>query len=237
LASGYCISNGIPNYTKIANLLLFISFTFILYFFISATSLINIENLKPIIQLNSLKQINIMNFGIITYLGIEMILFLAPFLKNQNDMKKNIYIAICTSVSFFLLDIVYSIGILEEKDLYYQYFPVFSVAKEITYEPYFELRSDILFAFFWFMLAYIVMVGYHYLSSLSVANIINSKNYIVYTFLLIPLFYTFSILPQNLSEVENALRYLEKFWLYGIIGSILLVFMIGTVRKKIKWAR
>ena len=232
--SGYCAVGGISVISKVSDLLAVVAVTMTIILIFMSLPFVRYEELLPIFQFESLKKINIFNLGLPTYVGLEIILFLVPFMKYPQSIKKNSAIAILIILIIFTLDVGLSLGILGESALKYQYYPVFDVAKTIVFPRLFEIRVDILFASLWILLVYLVLVGYHYLSSVTLSKLIESKAHSIFVVLLIPLFYIVSLLPQNLGEMDLVLRFLEKVWLYGIVGMILLIYMVGIIRKKVK---
>lgn len=232
--SGYCAAGGIPIYAKTSDILMGLALTLTTILMVMSIPFVKYQELLPALQIESFKKINLFNLGLPAYVGIEIIPFLVPFMKYPKNIKRNSNIALLIISIYYTLDVILTMGILGESALRYQYYPVFDAAKEIYFPVLFDLRVDILFASLWILLVYLVMVGYHYLSSVILSKLVGLKSHSVFVFLFIPLFYVVSLLPQNLAEMDIVLRLLENVWLYGIVVMILFIYLVGIIRKKVK---
>lgn len=231
--SGYCVVGGIAIYGKVSDSLMSIALIITVILMFASIGFVKYEELLPIFQLESLKKINVFSLGLPSYVGIEIVPFLVPFMKRPKDIKRNISIALIIIVIIYTFDIALTMGILGESALRYQYYPVFDAARVIVFPGFFDFRADILFAIVWILFISLAMMGYHYLSSVTLSNFIGMKSHSVFIFLLIPFFYAVSLLPQNLAEMDITLRFLESAWLYGIVGMILFIYLVGIIRRRI----
>lgn len=234
-ASAYCAIGGIPLYSKVCNVLTTLAFMAVVLLFLAAIPFTKFEELLPAFQIESIKNIHLLSPGLIDFLGIEIVLFLVPFVKKPKDIMKNTFIGVLMVVITFVFDVILSMGILSKGVLEHKYYTLFAVAKTLTLPGFYDIRFDILFASLWIFLVYTVMVGYHYLTSLSLSGLCGLKSYSVFVLLLIPLFFMVGLIPQNLGETLIVLNLLGWGWFYGILGTTLLIYIVGIIRKKVSF--
>lgn len=232
--SSYCAIGGIPVIAKVSDFLIGMGgITTVVTIFI-ALPFINYQELLPAFQIENLKKVSILSPGVTSYVGIEFILFLIPFMKTPKDIKKNTLISMLALVAFLTVDIIIGMGVLSEEVLKYRIFPLFAVGKIIAFPTLFDIRFDIIYSSLWIFLIYIVMVIYEYLSSTTISGLFNLKSHSVFVFLLAPLFYVIGLLPQSLAQTFEVVNILDHIWLYGMVGAIFILYLIGVLRRMVK---
>lgn len=235
LLSAYCATGGIPVLSKVSDILIGVGMFTTIVLLVISVPFINLDELRPVFQLESLKKVRVLSLGLVSFTGIEIILFLLPFAKKPKDFKKNVVIALLFIITIYTADIISSMGILSETALRYHIYPVFNVGKTITIPYFFDIRFDIIYASIWIFLIYFVMAGYEYISSVTLANLCNLKSNSVFVVLLAPFFYVIGLLPQSLGKTLEFVKVLEMIWMYGIVGVIIAIYLIGISRKKVKF--
>jgi len=225
----YCVHGGVITIARICEV-----FLFPVLAVIGITIIFNL----PDVQLfryreafsNGIRPIVMGIFNImLAYQGYEILFFIIPFMNNS---KKALYagsggliipIIIYTSLVFMAIGVI---GTLPTAELV---FPTIHLARRIG-TNYFE-RFDIFFIVFWILSVFTSIVIYLYMASLSLTRILNLRNYKPFIFILIPVCYTISIIPQNISQINILSDIINYGGIFFVASSIPLL-VLSIIRKK-----
>jgi len=225
----YCVQGGIVTIGRICEL-----FMLPVLVVIGATIIFNLpdvqffryresfsDGIKPIV----LGASSIM----LAYQGYEILFFLLPFM---NDRKKVLQAG---TGGMVLPTLIYSslvfmaIGVLGPQPTAELTFPTIHLARRIGTE--FLERFDIFFIVFWILSVFTSITIYIYMASISLTRWLGLRNYKPFIFTLIPVCYSISILPQNISQI-NAMNDIMNISGILLVLSTIPLLILSFIRKK-----
>lgn len=225
----YCIHGGIVTIARICEIFL-LPITVV----IGTTIIFNL----PDVQLfryresfsNGLRPIvmGIAN-NMLAYQGYEVLFFLLPFMNNRKKALQAgtagmlFPIFVYSSLVFMAIGVI---GTLPTAELIY---PTIHLARRIGTD--FLERFDVFFIVFWILSVFTSIVVYLYMSSISITRLLGLRNYKPFIFILIPVCYAISILPQNISQI-NVMSDIMNYSGIFLIASSIPLLVLSFVRKK-----
>lgn len=232
-----CIANkfGLKTISK-ANLMIApIIFISILIIIISTSKNFVFQRLLPVFGYG----INETFFSNLTdifgFTGLAYLLYLQPFLKKQNDLKKISVISMIISGVYLFLSVTSLLLVFSFVTESNESISIYLLAKTIRYGEFLQ-RANSLFIFIWILsiLSYVSIVIFFtvYLTK-KLTNLSNTStaNY-CYGSIILGCALLYENIAQYLDFIENALKYVILIFLFGINTLILILANIKIKRKQ-----
>ena len=227
----YCVAGGISSVSRINEI-----FLFPVIIVISLVILMNMgdvdlfryravfsNGIKPF--LNGIPEMST------AYLGYEILLFLAPVVKNKDKMMPYGLSGIAIPLVLYTGLVFVSIGVdgaLATADIIY---PTIQLARRISLLGSSIEKFDILFILLWILSIYTTLITFLYMASISVTRLAGLRNYKPFIFILIPLIYMIAILPEDIADL-NTVVLLSDYIGMAVVLSCIPMLLISIVRKK-----
>lgn len=233
LVVAYLVRNdleGIVRFYELAIIIMFVPY--FLALFTGITDL-DFTNLLPIFQ-TPFKTLFQGSFQIIfSYIGIETIFLLIPFVSDQKNIKKTLLISISSVIFIYLISIVFVVatfGVDTIKDLIW---PLMGYMKSIEIPGGFIEQLEGVIMATWVFISYTTLSTTYFLSAFTLSRVTKTKEHSFFVTALLPVIYVLAVLPGNVAQLYH---WLGIFSMYAgtlvIIVIPLFLFLVAKVRKK-----
>lgn len=193
--------------------------------------LFKIEFLYSTLDEGILNMVKLLPQATASYLGFEIILFLAPFMIRPKSITKYAVLGIVTPWILYTLTVVIAIGVLGIESLNYLVYPTFTLARTIQFPGKFAERFDIFFLFFWVLATYTTIAIYYYITSLTLTRTLGMLNYKPFVYLLLPLLYIIAIYPENFIKTYEFLGFVSRYGFIYIVSLSIFLLGLSYIRK------
>lgn len=228
----YLVQNGINPIARICE-----AFFPIVIISISILFLLSLKNLD-IKELYSFWQIDLFDLAkavpvtLLSYLGFEVLLFAGAFMAEPQKIIKYGIIGISIPVLLYVATVAICIGVFSIDALKYLMYPTLEMAKSIIFPGAFAERVDVFFAIFWILAVFTTVSIYYYLAAYNVTKLIGLKNYRPFCYMLLPIIYFISLVPQNIYQSSLFSIWASYFGGAAIAFISGLLLIAALIRKK-----
>lgn len=167
----------------------------------------------------------------LAYLGYEVLFMITPFVRTPQKILKYAAVGVGIPVVLYTTLVMTAITIFGVKPTGTLVYPTVILARRIIFPGAFAERFDIFFIIFWILAAYTTIVIFHYLGAISFTRLIGLRHYKPFIFIIAPLIYLISILPQNILQID-LLAQIAGFIGAGVVAASIPMLIIAMLRKK-----
>ncbi len=228
--SMYLIMNGISSLSKVCEIFMPIIIIVSLILIFLPLKHFNIEEFYPMFS-NGIKPALIGIPKIFTaFLGFEIVAFITPFASEDNNIWRYSMLGLLIPVCIYTLLVFTVIGIFGVNTTSFSIYPTLEIARYINFPGAFAERFDIFFMLFWVLASFSTLSCYFYMSSLSIAKLLDLNYYRPFAVVLAPLIFLFGIFPANLQKVFTYFQYIGYVGI-GIIIVYVIIYAIYMIKK------
>lgn len=231
LTSMYLVLNGISSLAKVCE-----SFSPLVVLVLSLVILLSIKNFAPervhsIINNDIISIVQSIPHIAPAFLGYEIILFIYPFMFDQEKVLKYSLYGITIPIILFSALVIVSVGVFGIDSNALSMYPTLEMTKYIEFPGAFAERFDIFFMVFWIIGSFITLSCFYYMATLSITRWLGLINYKPFVIVLFPIIIFIGLLPQNAYQIGQFLKYV------GFIGiainiTIVLLLLISILTHK-----
>lgn len=145
-----------------------------------------------------------------SYLGVEVVLFLAPFLKNPKNLIKNSTIAISIITVIYTYIILLSLLAFGADEVIHLVYPTMTLAKMIEVPGAFLERLDSFLMVAWIPFSYTTIIIYFYVGVFAISQIFKLKDHRPIAINLLPIVLIIAISSMNIAEINEWLSMVGK---------------------------
>lgn len=231
LTAVYLCLNGISSLAKICELFepLVIG-TMLLVIGLSLEDF-NFEELLPAFKQDISEWLYAVPNLTISYLGFEVLLFIAPYAQDTSKVVKYGLLGILPSIIIYTLFVAVSVGTAGVEAVAHSLYPTIQLTRYIKFPGGFAERFDIFFMIFWMLGAYTTVSTFTYLSTVSVTKLLGLRNYKPFIPLVVPLIYVLVLLPQNIKEINIFSQYVSYIGL-ALLAAVIVLYILAVILKK-----
>ena len=190
-----------------------------------------IEELLPAFRQDVFEWISAVPSLTISYLGIEVLLFAAPYVHNSDSVVKYGLLGILPSIIVYTLFVAVTVGTAGIEPVARSLYPVIQLARYISFPGGFAERFDIFFMIFWILGAYTTLTSYLYMASVSISRVLGLRNFKPFILLIVPFLYIVALIPQNLKEISTFSQYSSYLGL-AVLALVVILYVLAIVLKK-----
>ncbi|MCD5323487.1 MULTISPECIES: GerAB/ArcD/ProY family transporter [Pontibacillus] len=169
--------------------------------------------------------------SILSFVGIEIILYVQAHMKNPNQVKKAVVYGIAIPTFMYTLIVIMVGGIMgvgETKTLVY---PLMELAKSIEIRNFFFERFETFFIPLWILSIFTTMSVVVYLAALGMKKVFHIKRETA-VFTVIPIIYILAMTPKDINEMFTMGIWIGySMILFGIVIPLLLL-LISLIRRQ-----
>jgi len=228
----YLAQHGINPIVRIDEAFMPLFTVIFLFAILLSTQRFQIARLYPAFQPEITPIIKVLPQILIAFAGFEVLLFVGAFMEKPQDIVKYGVLGLVPPTLIYFFLIATAVGNLGVNALNYTLYPTLTLTKSVEFPGGFGERFDLFFFAFWVLAAFTTIAAYYYLAALTLTRTLNLRNYKPFVFLLLPITYLLSILPQNLVEVEEGIASLGKLAVGLTMVVPLILLLVAVVRKK-----
>lgn len=211
-----------------------ITILFVVALIILALPTAKFSNILPLFQSNFKKLPNGIMESLFSFTGFEMLLFTIPYVEERDKVLKSSLIAIgvVTLIYFSLFLITLTQFSIEQ--IKRQSFPILMVAKLIDLPGAFLQNLDNIFMTIWVVVVFSTMGATYFGAGKVISKVFKLKSHIVPVFVLAPLIYFISLMPQNIVQLNKTLgRAFNVLVLINVILASLLLYGVTLIRRRL----
>ncbi|MDI6617320.1 MAG: endospore germination permease [Clostridiales bacterium] len=209
--------------------LIMVTLFFVLFFSIPRT---DFSNMLPVFGSSAARILDGAYKATYSYAGFELILLIAPQVKDKGKMFKSGIIAFIVIILTYISVVILAIGkfgIIDTKKLIW---PTLTMIRSIEVPGSFIERLEGIVMSQWIILAFTTIVPISYAISYILSRIFKHKNFKHFTSISIPIIYLISLIPDNIVEAYDFLDKITKYLETPVILIIPVLLLITAVLRK-----
>lgn len=229
----YLIRGGvrsIVNFNQIAFWLMFIPILIVVPFTISGadfSNLLPITTSKPINYLKSMWDISY------SFIGIEILFFLAPFMENKKYINKTIVFAMLFITMFYVFITIFVIAVFSNQETKTLLWPTITMMTSIDIKGTFIERWQGIVMAIWVIFYFTTFSNLYYCSSKLLNDIFNVNSIKITSFILMPFIYIGSIYPDNIVDLLRiSSKILKPLTIINIAIIPIILLIISMIKQK-----
>lgn len=165
----------------------------------------------------------------LAYQGYEVLYFLLPFMISRKKVLQAGTAGLILPTFIYTSLVFMAIGVLGALPAAELIYPTIHLARRVGTD--FLERFDVFFIAFWILSVFTSIAIFIYLASISITRWLGFRNYKPFIFILIPICYAISILPQNISQINIMSDIMNYSGIIIVLSSIPLL-ILSYIRKK-----
>jgi len=170
-----------------------------------------------------------------SFAGFEMLLFALPYAEDNKKTFKSSLLAILIVTISYLGIFFMTLANFSSKQIKSQIYPVLMLAKQVDLPGYFLQNLDGLFMAIWILVVFASMAPTYFAMGKVLSKTFKTKDHKYFIWGLIPVIYFLALIPENVAELFIIQeRYLNILGFISIVITPVLVFIVGTIRKRFK---
>lgn len=226
----YCLTKGLKTISIMMDLLLpGILFFILLLLFLSITN-IDKANLLPVLHKGPMPVFKGFVEIIHPFLGLGIVGYIMPFLKEPRKDKKWIFISIAIVTFIYLSIITMCIMVFGSNEIKQLVYPTIILSKSIQLQSQIFERAESLFMTAWIPISFSTIVIYYFASCHNLNALFNTTKYKLMIYLQIPVILFIANFPRNVVKVYHYLSFVNYL---AISLSIIVIILpiISLLRK------
>ncbi|NLY42762.1 MAG: endospore germination permease [Clostridiaceae bacterium] len=230
--SAYLVQNGINPLARICEAFLPIVIIALGILTVVSLTIFDIRELYSFWQIDILTLLKEIPSVMLAYLGFEVLFFAGAFAARPKKLITYSAVAIVFCITLFTLTTAISIGVFGIDKLKYSPYPTLEMARAISFPGVFGERFDILFAVPWIFNIFTTISIFYYLATYNVTRLVGLKNYRPFSYLILPLIYLLSLIPQDIGEVNKYSIWVSYLGVAVVVTVPGILLVIALIRKK-----
>src|SRR5699024_7185212 len=169
------------------------------------------------------------------FVCFEMLLFALSYAEDNKKTFKSSLLAILIVTISYLGIFFMTLANFSSKQIKSQIYPVLMLAKQVDLPGYFLQNLDGLFMAIWILVVFASMAPTYFAMGKVLSKTFKTKDHKYFIWGLIPVIYFLALIPENVAELFIIQeRYLNILGFISIVITPVLVFIVGTIRKRFK---
>lgn len=141
-----------------------------------------------------------MSATVLSFVGIEIILFIQAFMKKPERAKKAVVYGIAIPTALYAIIVIMVGGIMGVGETMTLVYPLMEIAKSIEIRNFFFERFETFFIPLWILSIFTTLAIVFYLAALGIKTVFNVKKETA-VFSIIPIIYILAMTPKNINEM------------------------------------
>ncbi|TYP49233.1 GerAB/ArcD/ProY family transporter [Thermosediminibacter litoriperuensis] len=171
----------------------------------------------------------------ISMAGFEVLMVAGQGLKTTRHVYKIAAVSIGIVTAFYIYLVVIVVSMLGVDETRRLLWPTFAVLRSITVPGGVLERIEAPIIIVWVIMVFTTLSAYYFSATITFANLFKAKEFKIFAPLLFPWIYFLSMMPQNVLELENWLKFAGNLAVvFGLIIPFILL-IAGSV--KARWGK
>jgi len=192
---------------------------------------VNFSNILPVFTTPPLKILSASTKTFFSYLGFEIFLFMAPYIRRKDKLLKTSIYALLLVMLLYLLILIFCLADFGSKELQRMTWPTLSLFRDVVVFEVILEKPEALITLLWMITTYTTFIIFLNINSLCLTRIINAKENSYLVSIQIPFIFFLSLIPDNIFET---LKYQDYFSLYFSSVVVFIIPLITFITIKIK---
>ncbi|MCF6097522.1 spore germination protein [Thermovorax subterraneus] len=170
--------------------------------------------------------------SMLSLVGFEVLLTSAQGLKKVKDINKVMVISmgiVTAYYTFVVVTVVVSMGIAETSRTIW---PSMTVVRRISVPGEVLERLDALAVALWVMVVFTTVCAYYFAAAVTFTNVFRARDFKIFSSILFPWIYLAAMLPENILEVEDWLKFAGNFSILTCFLLPIIILVAGMARDK-----
>ncbi|MGE6630025.1 GerAB/ArcD/ProY family transporter [Bacillus sp. NPDC077027] len=233
LVAFYLVIGGIGDFARLCPFFLIVTLIILCVAYGFSAQEFELDNLRPVLSDGMKPVFQSFNASAISFVGIEMMLFMPIFLKTQKHTFAYGTIGFMIPVIIYIFTYVLVVGALTVKETATLTWPTIALFQSFDIHGIFIERLESFLLIVWLIQLYTSFVGYTFFATIGLCQLTKLPKIIVLALLTI-IIYGAAIYPKNVDTVRDYLIYVNNlfFVLFGILPFLLFVIVFIKRRRK-----
>ncbi|MDI6602400.1 MAG: endospore germination permease [Thermoanaerobacteraceae bacterium] len=228
----YLILSGIEPTARTSEILVPISLFAIFFIHLIAIPNADFTELLPLLRTPLNKLLEGIYQTIFSFLGFEILLIVSPYITDRKHGFRIIGISLSVTTAVYLYIVIIVVSSLGLAKTSISIWPSMSLMMSISGPGRMLERMGILAMSIWIITMFTTLCGFYLAGSLTLSDLLYSKNYRLYIFILLPIIYILSLQPDNVLGVIN---WINVSSIIGILCSFvipLLLLIMSSIKGR-----
>ncbi|KAA6450602.1 endospore germination permease [Bacillus swezeyi] len=229
----YMVIGGISDMSKIFPFFLSITIVILLVVYGLSMNMFQVNNLRPLLGLGVGSITSAMTVVSISFLGVELMLFLPKYVKNKEKLFKAAAIGFGIPLTLYVLTFVVVVGALTASEVMTMTWPTISLFQSFEIRGIFIERFESFLLVIWTIQFFTTFVVYTYFAASGLENVFGwpvKKNVLFIG----ALAYLASLFPKDTNEVLVYSDYLGYVFIVVFCVLPILIFLLVSAKRRFK---
>ncbi|MCP6681730.1 endospore germination permease [Bacillus nakamurai] len=231
----YLIIGGMSDMGRLFPFYLTITIIILLVVFSFSFKIFDLDNLRPVLGQGVSSIMNSLTVVSVSFLGIEIMLFLPEYLKNKKDTFRLSAMGFSIPIMLYIITYVLVVGALTLQDVKTMIWPTIALFQSFEIKGLFIERFESFLLAVWIIQFFGTYVSYGYFATSGLNKIFGLKKKIGVIFVAIVTYFG-SLLSKDANKLmlfSDILGYI----FFGLFLLPLLMFAVVAVKRKVKKAQ
>ncbi|MFC7442515.1 GerAB/ArcD/ProY family transporter [Laceyella putida] len=227
----YLITAGINSIVRLFALLLPI--TVIIFFVLLALSfdVFEFNNLRPVMGLGISPVLKGLSVTSLSYIGFEIMLLLAAYMKEPNKAVQAILVGTLTPTLIYTFIVAIVVGSFGVDDVTTYSWPTVTLFRSFEVTGIVFERYETFLLAIWIMELFTTFVGAHYFAALGLAQLFKKQDQL-FKYALLPVIYIIAMTPKNLNDLFKLGDWIGYLQLFLVIVIVPVLMFVAILRGK-----
>lgn len=215
LTTAYAVRSGAKTIVRLAQIIIPVMILLSIILVVTLMPGADYTNLMPVLRTPPLKLLQSIPVILFSFLGVEMILVLSPFITDVQNIPKRASLSIGIVTLIYVLMIVATtarLGIVETTHIIW---PGLEVFKTVDVPDIFIENIEIYALGGWVYQVFLTLVANVFAASLMLQYLFRAKSHKPFVLPILPVVYFVALIPDNLAEINELLNLLTQR--FGIV--------------------
>lgn len=230
IACSLIARNGIRPIARATQIIIF-TFFFYLFLIPFLWNTFEFGEFLPLLYSSKESFLNAMVMSIFSIIGFEIVLVIAPYLKNKKKLLPGTLVGLGIVGFISITTVVMCFGTLTVRQTATFNYPVFEMIKYMPVPLLILERVELIFFTVWIASTYSTLVILLFSNALHLSEVINVKDHKHLVWPLCIIIFFLARLPSNVKEVAKYVDYINYVWLALVFGMVPLLLLIAKIKQ------
>lgn len=229
----YLVVGGIGDFARLCPFFLIVTLIILFVAYGLSVQEFKLDNLRPVLGEGFSPVFKSLNASAISFVGIEMILFMPVYMKTQKHTFAYGAVGFLIPAIIYIFTYILVVGAFTVKETATLTWPTIALFQSFDIQGIFIERIESFLLIVWLVQLYTSFVGYTFFAAMGLSKLTKFPKKIVLALMGIVIYFA-AIFPKDVDTVRNYLTYVNHlfFLLFGILPFLLFIIVFLKRRRK-----
>ncbi|QQX13974.1 endospore germination permease [Bacillus altitudinis] len=233
LVGFYLVVGGIGDFARLCPFFLIVTLIILFLAYGLSVQEFKLDNLRPVLGEGFSPVFKSLNASAISFVGIEMMLFMPAYMKTQKHTFAYGAIGFLVPAIIYIFTYILVVGAFTVKETATLTWPTIALFQSFDIQGIFIERIESFLLIVWLVQLYTSFVGYTFFATIGVIKLTKFPKKIALALMGIVIFFA-ALFPKDVDTVRDYLTYVNNlfFLLFGILPFLLFIIVFFKRRRK-----